>query len=222
MRNSILLFLMVFATEVYAQDQLAIKKVLGLWDDASDVSGMVDAAIQMRSISDEMPDTYLPAYWTAFYYSQVGRQANQINRNAMEFYDSAQVYLDRAHHAKAQMSALEKSDHYALQSLIYNLKAGAYWSVGDNQNGTDHVKKSSTALNQAIKEYDSNPRVYLLGGTDLVSNGLRLNNSAWIIAGREMLVKAKALYGDFKPASDIAPSWGSSWINFWISRAKLD
>ena len=210
--------LLFWAGLAHAQQEDGIAAALKLFDDATDQAGMVKATEAMQHLSDTQPDTWLSAYWTSFFYSQTGRNSG----TPMDYYDKAQAYYDRAFAALGEKTSVESSDFYALQSLIYNLIATVYWSKGDRQNGTQMTQKASAALSLAIKAYDKNPRVYLLTGTDLISNGQRTQNNSWIMAGKEMLEKAQKLYSSEKPASDIGPSWGSGWIKFWLSRAQTD
>lgn len=218
MKNYLCFILLFWAGQTYAQQEADIAAALKLFYDATDQTGMVASTEVMQKLSDARPDDWVAAYWTSYFNSQTGRNSNA----PMDYYEKAQTYYDRAFSALKEKTAVESSDFHALQSLIYNLTAVVHWSNGDRQNGTQMSQKASAALSQAIKAYDKNPRVYLLTGTDLISNGQRIQNNSWVMAGREMLEKAQELFISEKPASDIAPSWGSGWINFWLNRAQID
>ncbi len=218
MKNSILILLLCVTTVVMAQDKAAIEAALKTFDDATDVNGMSLAVAEMKAVSDKNPDDWHSAYWTSFFYSQTGR----LTQSAAAYYDSAQIYFDRASAANTKPRSTEASDFHALQYLIYNLQSVTFYQRGDIPGGQKVDAQANQQLNQAMKLNEDNPRVYLLLGTDLVSTGLRVKSNGWILAGKTFLEKAKGLYASKAPASSIAPSWGSGWINFWMSRAKVD
>ena len=218
MKNYLCFMLMLWAGLAHAQQEDNIAAALKLFDDAKNQAGMIASTEAMQKLSDARPDDWIAAYWAAYFNSQTGRNSNA----PMDYYEKAQTYYDRAFAALKEKSPVESSDFHTLQSLIHNLVASVYWSKGDRQNGTLMSQKASAALSLAIKAYDKNPRVYLLTGTDLISNGQRIQNNSWVMAGKEMLEKAQKLYISEKPASDIAPSWGGGWIKFWLSRAQTD
>lgn len=209
---------MCVVVAINAQNQTAIKAALKTFDDASDVSGMQVALSEMRGISDADSKDWYSAYWTSFFFTQTGRLLD----NSMDYYDSAQVYLDRANTVLAKKSKVEEADFHVLQALIHSLKSGEFWSRGDRNNAMSTDSKEQISLNLAYQANKNNPRFYLLTGTDLVSNGQRTQSNGWILAGKEMLEKAAALFEEAKPASDIAPNWGSGWVKFWIARANVD
>ena len=209
---------MCIAIASYAQDKAAIEAALNTFDQASGLPGMRQSIKEMKAVSDSDPDDWYSAYWTSFFYSQTGR----LTQAAKTYYDSAQIYFDKANAIHKDKSKVETSDFHALQSLIYNLQSSVYWQMGDRTNGMKLDNQSNQELNLAIKANINNPRVYLLSGTDLISNGQRTQNNGWVLAGKEILEKAKTLYSSQKPSSSIAPSWGSGWVNFWIARAKVD
>ncbi len=218
MKNSILTTLLLFCVGLSAQDRPAIESALKTFDDASDVSGMQLAVAEMKAISDKDNNDWYSAYWTAFFYSQTGR----LTDNSKTYYDSAQLYFDRAKASNSQPTGVESSDFHALQSLIYGLQASEYWQARDRTNGLKFDGMSNQELNLALKANSKNPRVHLLSATGLIAEGQRVKNNAWILAGRDILQKAKSLYESQKPVSSIAPNWGSGWVNFWLSRAKVD
>lgn len=218
MKNIFLTLLMGLVLHASAQSNANIASALGTFNEAADQNGMLQAVKEMKAVSDQDQDDWLAAYWTSFFYSQTGRNSGQPKA----YYDSAQLYFDRAKASHPEQTPVESSEFHVLQSLIYDLTAGTYWTTGDTNNGTRLNNLANSELNLAIKNNPRNPRVYLLTGTDLISNGLRLNNNGWTMAGKEILEKARTLYESEKPGSDIAPNWGNGWINFWISRAKID
>lgn len=218
MKNYLFITLLCCALAAQSQQKGGIVAALKIFDDATDQTGMVAAVEAMQTVSDANPNDWQAAYWASFFNSQTGRNS----KTPMVYYDKATEYFDRAFAANENKTKRQMGDLYALESLIHGLKAGVYWGQGDNQNGTSFNQKANFALNRALKADKKNPRVYLLTGTDLISNGLRTQNNGWIMAGRAMLEKARVLYASEKPESEVAPSWGSGWINFWMNRAKLD
>ncbi len=193
-----------------------LEKAIDHFNAAEDMAGMVEAAHMSKDLSDKNQDRWLPAYWTAFFYSQIGRQSE----DQLTIYDTAQTYLDRAMAVKDFNNQM-KSELFVLQSLINSLQSSPYWAKNDRTNGIKYATMQNQALDQAIKLNEDNPRVFLLTGTGLVGDGLRTRDPGYIMAGKIILGMAKEKYQEFPPASKIHPSWGEGWINFWLARAKL-
>ena len=193
-----------------------LTKAIKLFDDSQDLDGMLMSAELFKEASDEDPNNWIYNYWTAFVYSQCGR----LTEKPLIYYDTAQFYLDRVKKELASLNDKQQSDVYALESLISGLKSGPYWAKGDRDMGMKLSKVENESLSKAMALNMDNPRVYLLTGTGLISDGKRTNNTGYVLAGRKMLEIAREKY--MMASQDVIyPNWGHGWINFWLSNAKL-
>lgn len=194
-----------------------LAKAIQMFQDATEITGMIASIQVFKEVSDKSPKVWKSAYWTSFVYSQTGR----LSENPPAYYDSAQFYLDRVKSIDG-LSKSEQSDVHVLQSLIYGLQAGTYWTKGDRENGMKYSNMDSDALGKAIALNKENPRVYLLSGTGIISDGLRNNDPGYLLAGGQMLEIAKSKYEANQSSDKLYPDWGQGWINFWMERAKMD
>ncbi len=217
MKKFFLLFLLIsfFAGFSQKSSDKKLSKAIQTFQDANDITGMIASITLFKEVADKS-NSWIPAYWTSFAYSQTGR----ISDNPPMYYDSAQYYLDQVV-AMDGLSAKEQSDVHVLQSLIYGLRAGGYWSKGDRENGMKYSNLDSEALSKAIQLDMENPRIYLLSATGIISDGLRNQDAGYILAGGQMLEIAKVKYEANKPSNELYPDWGKGWINFWMQRAKI-
>ncbi len=217
MKKFFLLFLLItwFAGSSQKSNDSKLSSAIQTFNDANDVTGML-ASISLFKEATEASKNWIPAYWTSFAYSQTGRLSDSPNL----YYDSAQYYLDKVL-AINGLSKEEQSDVHVLQSLIYGLRSGGYWSKGDRENGLKFSNLDSEALTKAIQLNIENPRIYLLSGTSLISDGLRNRDAGYLLAGGQMLEIAKAKYEANKLTNELYPDWGKGWINFWMERAKI-
>ena len=219
MKKILMILLVAYSFSAVAQKGGSTKKLttaIQTFQDATDVYGMSQAILLFKEVSDKDAKQWIPNYWTAFVYSQTGR----LSESPSEYYDSAQFYLDRVL-AINELTTAQQSDAQVLQSLIHGLRANSFWSKGDRENGMKYSSLDSDALKQAIILNRENPRVYLLSGTSLISDGLRNRDTGYLLAGGQMLELAKMKYEANKPSDELYPNWGEGWINFWKERAKI-
>ncbi|MEP5611585.1 MAG: hypothetical protein ABJP45_05015 [Cyclobacteriaceae bacterium] len=210
------LLVLVYCSSSQNLNDNKLATAIQTFQDAADMNGMSEAIRLFKKVSDENPNQWISNYWTAFAYSQIGR----LSDNPSAYYDSAQFYMDRVMMIKDQSKA-QQSDNQVLQSLVYSLYAGASWSKGDRENGMKYSSLDSEALKQALVLNRDNPRVYLISGTSLISDGLRNGDTGYLLAGSQMLEIARAKYEANKPSSELYPDWGKGWINFWKERARI-
>ncbi len=217
MRKFLTLFLLVSSFAGFSQksNDKKLAAAIQAFQDATEITGMMESVQMFKEVSDK-DKGWIPAYWTSFAFSQIGR----LSENPPAYYDSAQLYLDKVVSNKA-LSDIEKSDVHALQSLIYGLRAGSFWAKGDRENGLKYSNLDSESLAKAIEQNGNNPRVYLLSGTSIISDGLRNQDAGYLLAGKHMLEMAKAKYEASESSNELYPNWGKGWINFWLGRAKL-
>ncbi|MEM7298437.1 MAG: hypothetical protein AAF391_09255 [Bacteroidota bacterium] len=187
------------------------------FDDAKDLSGMLVSTQLFKQASSSQPDSWISSYWTAFAFSQCGR----LTETPLAYYDTAQLYLDKTKEKINSLDDSQKSDVYALESLISGLKSGPYWAQGDRENGMKFSAIENQSLSKAMALNMDNPRVYLLTGTGLISDGKRIQNDGYILAGRKMLEIARQKYEANDLDDALYPNWGHGWINFWMANSKL-
>lgn len=204
-------------TQAQQDENRTLQEAINIFDDAVDVNGMLESITLFKKATILNPDNWINTYWTAFAYSQCGR----LTETPLVYYDTAQTYLDRTKEKLSSLDLKEKSDVYTLESLINSLKAGQHWAKGDREMGMKLNRTENESLTKAMALNVENPRVYLLTATSLITDGRRTKNDGYILAGRKMLEIAKQKYEANKSENPLYPDWGSGWVNFWISNAKL-
>lgn len=219
MKRLIGLLLLGICISLQAQqkDDQILAKAIKIFNDADDLKGMLQSTALFKEAVEKNPDNWINTYWTAFVYSQCGR----LTEEPLVYYDTAQMYLDQTKEKLDGLNDRQQSDVYILESLIYSLKAGPYWAKGDRQMGMKLNQKENASLSKAVALNIDNPRVYLLTGTGLISDGRRTSNDGYILAGRKMLEIAQQKYDVNKSENPLYPDWGSGWVNFWLSNSKL-
>ncbi len=213
-----ILLLVGFSANTYAQqsNNQVLKDAIAAFNNSNDVNGMLASALLFKKASELDPDNWMATYWTSFVYSQCGR----LTETPLTYYDTAQMYLNKTKEKLDDLNENEQSDVYVLESLLMSLKAVPFWGKGDRQTAMKLNQTENVSLSQAISLNEDNPRVYLLAGTGLISDGQRIKNDGYILAGRKMLELARIKFADSEPENPLYPNWGAGWINFWLARAN--
>ncbi|GAA4354736.1 hypothetical protein GCM10023185_16840 [Hymenobacter saemangeumensis] len=142
-----------------------------------------------------------PADWLPRYYLAYGAARQAYMSKDAELMDKtldrAQADLDQARKLRGDESELQVLQAYIHQARIM---------VSPMMRGMKYTAKVQESLNAAEKANPANPRIYLLRGNDFYFRPAMFGGGAE--AARPHFLKAKEAYAAFKPASELAPSWG--------------
>ena len=150
---------------------------------------------------DEHPDGWLPAYWTAFAYTQLALFAR--DERQQPFADLAEVYYDKAWAARPTDEARIEADFYALKGLILGRRAAAYpekaQALGAEGRGY---------WDRALEADPDNPMAMMNWGLNLLPN-METRARAY-----ELLDRTIELY---EPRmGSVEPAWGREFIDVWM------
>ena len=196
-----------------------LQKALQHFSAAGSLEQSQKALETLEELAASFSQDWQVQYWTAFVTTQVARQKAPADRPAMM--DRAQLHLDLSSQRQPEGSARVRSDHFALQYLIDDFRAGSFWAAGDQLNGMKYNLQANEALGKAIKADLENPRTYLLSGTKLISDSRRTQDSSLMLAGKLLLQEAQELFQRDDPPAGF-PDWGRGWISFWLTQTDLD
>ena len=197
-----------------------MRQAISLHDAAQTFEQEMESFGAFEKLAQEHPEDWRPAYWASFVLTQAARVGDR--QEFMNRVQRSQELHDMAVSRAKNLTPRQQSDFHALQSLIHSFVAGTYWAAGDRENGLKHTSLENASLNKAIEADPRNPRVYVLIGTDLVSEGKRNRDSSKVLSGKVILQKAQRLFQESPPAGDIEPDWARGWVTFWLERATLN
>ena len=223
-RSHYLLFatlLIISIPHGYAQsitDQM--KSAMSLHEAATNFEQELAAAEKFKSISDNNPNEWLPAYWTAFLYSQAGR----LGKTKLLHYEIGFDYLAKVEKLIVNPTDDEKSYIFALKSLLSTLSQGPNFAKGNIEKGKELVVAQNEALNKGLSAKSDSPLLLVLLGTNLIGEGMRAKPSpdvSKLITGKLLLEKAKSIYAASSAEDNLIPNrWNEPWIDVWLNRLK--
>ncbi|NNF59341.1 MAG: hypothetical protein HKN04_13985 [Rhodothermaceae bacterium] len=213
------LLLLLFAPSVAAQDDAyvrALEQALANEDTTSTLETMLVAITAFERIAERYPARWEAPYWAAHLYGQAARLEDMDqNDESLVHHDKAQAYFDQAWaawSARPERTAVEESDFYVLQSLLYGLRSSYYIRHGEQEQARVLFALDGEYMLRAAIANSNNPRIYMSRGIDLI------RHEATREEGRRILHEAIQKYAAHPPATSIAPNWGRPWIDFWLSR----
>ncbi len=163
------------------------------------------SAAKMERAAAVKPQDWLPRYYQAY--------ALLINVfQSKEDGDAKDKTLDQAEAALAQARQLggDESELLVLQAYIYQARLGISPML--------RSMKYSGMVNEAVAKAKAlnpaNPRAYLVQANNVYYTPAMFGGGAE--AAKPLYQEAQARYAAFKPASELAPSWGE-----WQLRGRL-
>ncbi len=196
---------------------LALESALAIHDTASSFASEKIALKAFENVCKKYDDEWLGHYWTAYLYTQVGRlvQRTSQDEEPMPYIDKAQKHLDKAAELLVNKTAEQESDIYALQILVYNFRG--WFNEAESEK---YKAKAKEAFKKAVQANSHNPLLYVMSGTNLVSEGQKENDFRKIYAGKILLETAQKKFSETKIARSQTTHWNSEWLPFWIPHAE--
>ena len=143
------------------------------------------------------PTAWEPRYYQARAYLKLGF-AGQDDEQKDKLFDQAQAALDQA----KKLPGADQAEVFILQAYIYQGRI----MVSPMTRGMVYTGRVAEALGSAKALAPNNPRVYLLLGNNAFHTPEMFGGGA--DKARPLFEKAKALFGTFKPANALSPTWG--------------
>lgn len=192
-----------------AKYESAMKSNISQLDSLMTKSNYVELANNFTRIGDAEKTQWLPYYYASYCYAMDGlREQDNSKKDAIA--DKADSSISKA----VTILGKDNSETALIKSMIATIHMtvdpqNRYMEYGAAIN--DYLQKSETldptnprpVLFEAENKFYT-PEAY--GGGKEVANTL--------------LVKAKKLFDDFKPESDISPNWGRSALDYFLSQYK--
>lgn len=205
------LSLVLVANLTYAQSakyQSTMEQNVTLLDTAHTLGSVVDLGNRFERIADAEKTQALPYYYAAYCKVMTVFLSND-NSKADEIADKAEELI-----TKAETLDKPNSETYVIQSMI----ATAHMMVDPQNRYMQYGAASAEALNKSIQLDSTNPRpVYLQGQSKFYTPEAFGGGKS---VAKPIFEKALAMFGTFKPASDIAPRWGKGATLYFLSQCN--
>jgi hypothetical protein len=201
--------LLIFTFSVNAQSDRfvkAMKKNIAMMDTVQSLTSVLAVENNFERVANAEKDK-----WLAYYYSAYLLTISNFMDTVVEKKD---IYLDKAEQLAALADSLEpnNSEIYTLKGMIAQGKL----TVDPQNRWMKYGQLSSSYLTKAAELDTTNPRPDFLVGQSV------LYTPAQFGGGKEkalpILKKAEEKFKNFKPESDIYPSWGEKMLEIVLQR----
>jgi hypothetical protein len=197
----------MFGTATQAQSEAYIKKMqqtLAMLDSAKTVEDLTDASAAFQRIGEAEKTQWLPYYYAALAQTTIGWMTGKGDAVAAV----ALPLIEKA-------EAIEKnSELYCLRYMV----ATQQMQVDAQSRYMTYGAKMGEALANAKKADPNNPRAYYLDGVGVLNTPTQFGGGA--AKAKPILEKAVALYGTFKPATPMHPTWGQKEAESNLAKCK--
>jgi hypothetical protein len=197
----IALLSLAIATQGFAQSEKftkAMTTAIAQWDSAKTAEDMLSISATFERIADAEKTQWLP-----YYYASLSQVIYAFMKNDMASNDAfagkAETLL-----TKADGMQPNNSEVSCVKSMIATLRM----LVNPQQRWQQYGAVIQQELDNAKKQDPANPRPYYLQGQNLRNTPEQFGGGC--NSAKPLLEEAIKKYETFKPASDIAPSWGKS------------
>lgn len=196
MKQIIIILAMLFAGQLMAQTKYesGMQKGLEQFAAVKSVEDMAAASAFFERIADAEKDKWLPYYYAAYTNHLTGWMNPKADKDKVA--EKSKDLLSKA-------EALERNaETYCMRQMI----AIQQMTVDPMSRWQTYGTEATNALTEAKKIDANNPRIYLLDGQTLMNTPEAFGGGKAV--AKKLFEKAVALYGDFKPASPMHPTWG--------------
>ena len=187
----------------------AMKKNITEMDSTHDAARLAELANNFERIADAEKTQWLPYYYAA--YCQV------MNSFMIEDKSKCDGIADKAAQLikKAEdLNGGENSETCVIKSMI----ASSHLMVDPQSRWMQYGQESGINISKAKSLDPSNPRpVYLEGQSKFFTPEQYGGGKP---QAKELLTKALQMFEQFKPASDLHPTWGKGATNYFLSQCN--
>lgn len=210
------LALSLFAIASFAQSEKYLKtmkdKVVAV-DTTLSSGKLIDLSAAFERIAEAEKNQWLPYYYAAL--TQVNAGLMMMTETGLPA-DKADPLADKAEQLLQKAEALSKdnSEIFLVKKMITNLRM----APAEMARYMKYGPEGATALATAKKLSPDNPRVYLLEGQDKFYTPEQFGGSK--TEAKKLFEEALKKFETYKPASDIAPNWGKSTAQYFLTQAS--
>lgn len=194
---------------------------LHIHDTASVFESELKAVKAFERVGKKYNNEWLPQYWAAYLYTQIGRLVDRLERAEarMSFIDKAQEKFDLAAKLLPNKTVEDQSSFHALQGLIYLFKS----RFSEGTDSKIYAELGVEEVNKAIQTNPNNPLVFVLSATSLIRSTTNLGQDGEaepdlrkVLAGNILLEKAKTIFERARPDRSMTTHWNQEWLSFWL------
>lgn len=213
MKKSILLVAaIIFAASTFAQSEKylsAMKQNIAQVDSLMIKSNAAEVANNFSRIAEAEKDKWLPFYYAA-YCKVIQAMTEQDNSKKDALADKADEYLSKAE----TILGKENSEINVIKSMI----ATAHMMVDPQSRFMTYGPQSTEFIKKSESLDPTNPRPILLEAQNTFYTPEAFGGGKE--AAKPLFEKAKQLFENFKPETDISPVWGKSNVAYFLSQYK--
>jgi hypothetical protein len=204
-----LIFFSAFSFAQSAKYQSAMKANISLLDSMAVKNNAEDLSNAFARIGDAEKTQWLPYYYAAYCKAfQALTEKDNTKKDALA--DNANALITKAEGILGK----ENSETDVIKSMI----ATAHMMVDPASRYMTYGQDISTNLQKAETLDSTNPRPVLVQAQNTFYTPEQYGGGK--DAAKPMFEKAKQLFANFKPESDISPSWGQTSMNYFLSQYK--
>lgn len=193
-------------SEKYSQ---AMKSEIGKIEQAFQSGGLAGLSNSFERIADAEKNQWLPYYYAA--YCTVVTALTEKDKSKIDaLADKADGLINKAEAAAGGVN----SEIAVIRSMI----ATAHLTVDPPARWMQYGQVSSGYIQKAKELDPSNPRPYYLEGQSKFFTPEQFGGGKSVAA--PIFEKALSMFDSFKPASDLAPAWGKSSTEYFLSQCK--
>jgi hypothetical protein len=193
----------VFAQDMYTKK---MQQTLGMMDTAKSTAQLQALAAQFERIGDAEKTKWLPYYYAALCNANAGFKDNSADKDKLA--EKINGLLDKA-------EAIEKNSEIY---CVRNMSATLQMLVSPMERYMVYGPVAADALEKAKQLDPTNPRPYYLQGVSVLNTPAAFGGGAK--NAKPILQKAVDLYGTFKPASPLHPTWGKQMAESSLAEAS--
>ncbi len=213
MKKSILLIVaVIFVSTTFAQSEkymAAMKQNISQTDSLMIKGNAAEVTNNFSRIGEAEKDKWLPFYYAA-YCKVTEAMTEQDNSKKDALADKATEYL-----AKAEaILGKENSEINVIKSMI----ATAHMTVDPQSRFMTYGPKAAEFNKKAGTLDPTNPRPILLEAQNMFYTPEAFGGGKEV--AKPLFKKAKTLFENFKPESDLSPVWGASNVPYFLSQYK--
>lgn len=213
MKKSILLVVaVILVTTTFAQSEkymAAMKQNIAQADSLMIKGNAAEVANNFSRIGEAEKDKWLPYYYAAFC-KVTEAMTEQDNSKKDALADKASEYLGKAE----TILGKENSEIYVIKSMI----ATARMMVDPQTRFMTYGTESSQSIKKAETLDATNPRPVLLEAQNMFYTPEAFGGGKE--PAKVLFEKAKNLFENFKPETDLSPVWGASNVSYFLSQYK--
>ncbi len=191
-----------------ARYQAAMEKNVAILNGTANMDTLQMLSNNFERIAETEQNQWLPYYYASYCQSMMAFMETDMTR-----VDGLADQADQLA-AKADSLAPNNSEIYCIKSMA----ASARIKVDPMSRGQQYGTISGQDLQTAETLDPTNPRVYFLEGEGKFYTPANYGGGKAV--AKPLLEKAVALYGTFKPKTDIDPNWGAAYTKMLLAQAS--